>query len=383
MKSVDKKALLILGVHQNSEAYPNTCFRTRWLRESGVFETAEINVPLTAGRLGNPGGLLRKLLALARGTIAHVLVLSRFLLSKETTFVYVPYPAVFMVFLLSLLPSRGRSRRIVVDAFISVYDTVVNDRKLINRNGLVAKILFLVERRAYAFASRVVVDTRQSADFVRDLFQLDPGKVIAIPLATDESNFQPKPYVLKSTGLCRVLFVGTLIPLHGIETILEAAAILAGRRDIVFRIVGDGQEAGKIEQWKSRHDIPLQWVREWQTSEQVSNEIEHADICLGIFGAGDKTQRVCPFKMYAYAALGRPIVTGCTVWANEVLTGAGERYFDTVPIADPLALANKISQLAEDAEARKLLARNSRRLYEERLSNKLANEQLASCILSS
>jgi glycosyltransferase involved in cell wall biosynthesis len=40
------------------------------------------------------------------------------------------------------------------------------------------------------------------------------------------------------------LFVGKLIPLHGLETILAAAALLP---DVAFRVVGDGQLAGLLE----------------------------------------------------------------------------------------------------------------------------------------
>jgi len=173
-----------------------------------------------------------------------------------------------------------------------------------------------------------------------------------------------------------------LVPLHGIETILEAASILSNRKDIVFRIVGDGQDARKIEAWKSRHDVPLQWVRTWKTSEEVAREILNSDICLGIFGAGDKTQRVCPFKFYAYAAIGRPVITGATAWTDDVLKADGERFFETVPVADAVALAERISRLAGDAGMRKSLAIGSRNFYVKNLSNKIANELLATCISS-
>ena len=376
------KSLLILGVHLNSEAYPNTRFRLQDLKQSGMFDVTEINYPMSGENLSSSRGVFRKIAAVARGILAHLVVIARYALSAKPDYVYVPYPAVFVLYLISWLPARFRPVRIFTDAFISIYDTVVNDRSLLKRESLAARLLYRMEKRAYSLSTKIIVDTPQNARHLCALFSLHESKVTAIPLSTDENNFRPAPYSGGMQGNCRVLFVGTLVPLHGIETILEAAVILSDRKDIVFRIVGDGQDARKIEAWKSRHDLPLQWVRTWQSSEEVALEILNSDICLGIFGAGDKTQRVCPFKFYAYAAIGRPIITGATDWTRDVLSQAGEQPFETVPVADAVALADRICRLADDSALRKTLSIGSRRFYEHNLSNKIANEKLTSCISS-
>jgi len=380
---VKSMKLLVLGVHQNSEAYPNTRFRLQGLKQSDVFDVSEINFPMSRENLSSSRGFFGKIAAVARGILSHFVVISRYVFSAKTRFVYVPYPAVFVLYLLSWLPGRLRPDRIFTDAFISLYDTVVNDRALFLPESFAARLLFRMEKRAYSLSTKIIVDTPQSARFLCKLFSLHETKVVAVPLSTDEHNFQPVAYFGDPNGHCRVLFVGTLVPLHGIETILEAAVILSVRKDIVFRIVGDGQEARKIEMWKSRHAIPLQWVREWQSSEEVAREIVHSDICLGIFGSGDKTQRVCPFKIYAYASVGRAIITGESDWTKDIAEHAGEHYLETVPVANARALADKIARLADDVNLRKSLAAGSRKFYEENLSNKIANEQLTSCILSS
>jgi glycosyltransferase involved in cell wall biosynthesis len=208
------------------------------------------------------------------------------------------------------------------------------------------------------------------------MFNLPATQVLAIPLSTNETEFTPIAHA-PPNSVCTVLFVGTLIPLHGIAFILDAISRLAHRQDIGFRLVGDGQESAKIAAAIKPLGSRLVWVQGWQSSAQLAAEIANADICLGIFGEGNKTQRVCPFKLYAYAAMGRATITGDTQWLRE--SGAAEA-FASVPVGNGLALANRIASLAESPVERAALASASRAFYEKQLSNAVALEQLVDCL---
>ena len=379
--AVMKPKLLIMGVHLNSEAYPNTRFRIEGLKQSDQIEVSEMNFPMSTGNLYKAGGLFWKILAGIRGMFAHFMVVLKYVFSGKPDIVYAPYPAVFMVFLLSWLPGKLKPKRIFVDAFISPYDTIVNDRALRKKNSVLARILYRIEKRAYLFSTKVIVDTPQNLDFLASVFLLEKSKLVSIPLSTDEHQFKPEKYRAE-IGICRVLFVGTLVPLHGIQTILNAVSILSDRRDIVFRIVGDGQEAGKVEHWKLNNVTTLYWQRDWLPSALIAKEIERADICLGIFGSGYKTQRVCPFKIYAYAGVGRPIITGKTDWTDKLIEQTGEKFLETTPVGDAEKLAGMILKLADDSAQREKLALASRKLYDRYLSNSIANAKLLDCLLS-
>jgi glycosyltransferase involved in cell wall biosynthesis len=375
-----KNDLLVMGVHLSSEGYPNTRYRLSDLRESNVFSLSEINVPMWSEATQNRQGLSRLTRNLWRAFFAHAAVFFQYLISKRTERVYIPYPAVFLLVLLSLLPRRARPRTIVTDVFISIYDTVVNDRRLLNREGIPARLLKWMEKRAYDCADKLIVDTEQNARFLCTLFNLDESKVKAIPLSTDEDHFKPIPY-RPEARITRVLFVGTLVPLHGIKTILSAATLLSDRPDIHFKLIGDGHEAPVIESWLQTSKVPLEWKREWQPSEKIAEEISRADICLGIFGSGNKTHRVCPFKIYAYASMGRPIITGDTDWLQETSKQLGWEPFASVPVSDPTALAAKIVQLIESPTERVRVAESARKFYKTCLSNEAALAELTKHLL--
>jgi len=376
-----KRDLLVLGVHLKSEGYPNTLYRLRDLQLSGLFRINEINVPMWAENTRNRHGFSRLTRNVFRAVMAHFEVILRYLMvSRRSVRVYVPYPCVFLLFFLSCLPKRFRPERIVVDVFISLYDTIVLDRQLLKREGLPARLLKLLERRAYRYADKIVVDTEQNARFLSSLFEIPEEKTVVVSLSTDETHFKCTPYIPRP-GICRVLFVGTLVPLHGISTILEAVRLLSDRPDIHVKLIGNGQDAPLVKAWLEKNVGQLEWEKDWQTSAQIAREIARADICLGVFGVGNKTQRVCPFKIYAYAAMGRAIITGQTDWLEDSSSRLSYKPFGHVPVNNAEALAAQINLLANDPCLRAQLAINSYEFYSTHLANRLSLKKIAYSIL--
>ena len=359
----NKRSLLIVGVHQSTEAYPNTLYRVRDLRE--IFDASEVNEPLWSTPTGGWTGTRSPLRMLWRAFVSHARIAWTILSRPRYAVAYVPYPAPTVALLLSILPRRPR--KIVMDAFISLYDTAVNDRKLWPKESLKSRVLRAIERRAFDLADLVVVDTPQNAEFYAELFRLPLEKFLALPLATNEIDYAQDPY-LPIAGRCRVLFIGTLVPLHGVDTIAEAARMLVSRPDIEFRILGDGVEASKLED-AVKTTPNLTWQRRWHSAKELAEEIRRADLCLGIFGDTGKTQRVCPYKLYAYASVGRPVITGDTEWLQSAISIDGALPFFGVPVMSPRALADAIAELADAPSERMQLAEKSRYFYTSQLAN--------------
>ncbi len=368
-----KTKVCVLGVHLDSEAYPNIRYLLQELRKADWLDLAEINTPMWREGFKEQYGKTRFFMGIFRALYAHLSVITKYLRHKPAPRVYVPYPSVFTVLFLGILPRRFRPELIILDAFISLYDTLVNDRELLSPGNLISVTLKYLETMAYASANLIIVDTPQSASYLCREFNIPKDKVIHNPLFTNESCYQPQPH-RSGDAICRVLFIGTFIPLHGIETIISAAARLEGKKNIRFRIVGTGQTAASVENMVNLNN--LEWIRTWQTAETLAGLIGDADICLGIFGNSDKTQRVCPLKMYAYTACGRPVVTGDTEWARHAQAEISYKPFETVPVADDAALADSLRKLADSPDYRQQLANNGRRFYEDQLSNKIALTRL-------
>jgi len=136
----------------------------------------------------------------------------------------------------------ARGRPLVFNPLVSLHDTLVGDRARFRPRSAAAGVLRGIDHVAFRSADLVVADTAANAAYFRQAFDLPAERVAVVLVGADEPLFgpgwhPPEPF--------HVLFVGKLIPLHGVETILAAAALLP---DVPFRVVGDGQLSGLLAQ---------------------------------------------------------------------------------------------------------------------------------------
>ena len=370
----------ILGVHLKSDGYPNVTYRIQAMQASAATPLPEINYAFRTDfdTSKNQSSILNRLWSLVRFLYAHANVFVRSFGLDRRSACYIPYPGVLLLLLFSFVPRALRVRALVVDAFISIYDTAVNDRKLVRSSSVAGRLIRWVENRAYSVADVVVVDTIFSAQYFTDTFpSLQARQVVVLPLSIDESLFSSVEY-RPNRSACHVIFLGTFVPLQGVRTIAEAAVLLANHNEIHFSIIGTGQTTAIVEEiFASRECGNIKWLTDWQNKEQVRSHIISSDICLGIFGDSEKTQRVWPFKNYHYMAIGRALITGDTQCAAHLEGKSGHcRPFLTVPCGDAHALAEAITVLAASPERRSELANASREFYAAHLSSKVAADQL-------
>jgi len=146
-----------------------------------------------------------------------------------------------------------------------------------------------------------------------------------------------------STAL-RVLFLGNVRLLKGIQYFMEAARLLAGE-NVQFRAVGPSSVSHKAEAEIRRH---VDYVGPVPRS-TVPEQLRWADV-LVLPTLSEGSALVC----YEALAAGLPVVT--TPNAGSVVRDGAEGYI--VPIRAPEAIACALSRLAAD---RQLLAEMSRR----------------------
>ncbi|MHB8534697.1 MAG: glycosyltransferase [Sulfuricaulis sp.] len=375
--------ITILGVHVKSEGYPNVTFRIRDLERASLLHTREINFPFRAvlthhGIRKRSWRALQLPWAAIRLIYAHLRLFLAYFWHGRPNKLYIPYPSTIVLFCLSLLPKLWRPQYVVADCFISLYDTTVTDRELITRDSWAARALKSMESRAYRTADVIVVDTNLNAEYFMETFGLAASKVISLPLSINELVFRPAPYQ-PSVDPCTVLFIGTFVPLQGVDVIAQAIVMLGKRRDVRFRLIGSGQTAAAVERiFASELPANVEWITQWMDGERLAEEIRSADICLGIFGKGPKAQRVWPLKNYAYMAIGRAIITSDTLLTRHMLQKENSAPFLTVPCDNPAALAVAIVDLALNPGRRKEYAKNARLFYDKNLSSRIALEQLVS-----
>lgn len=250
-------------------------------------------------------------------------------------------------FVVPAIQLRLQKKVLIIDFFVSLYDTLVHDRKLLSPNNPLCRILKMLDRNALARADYVVVDTREHAAYFAGIFDIDAEKMAVLYLEADKEIYYPriKPKTLYLKDKFVVFFFGAMNPLQGAEVILESARVLEEHAGIVFLIVGPYEKIKNFERYSDLTNV--RFAARWLPQADVADYIAMSDVCLaGHFNAAvEKAARVIPGKAYSYLAMDRPVILGDNP-ANRELFSADTKNVYFVEMGDPKALADKILELA-------------------------------------
>ncbi len=236
---------------------------------------------------------------------------------------------------------------LIIDFFISIYDTLVHDRQVLSPSNPLSRVLKKLDRNALMAADHVIVDTREHAAYFSRMFGVDPNKMTVVYLEADKQMYYPRnverPSDLKDKFV--VFFFGAMNPLQGAEVILESARLLEKHGNVIFIIIGPYEKIRGFDRYAKLKNV--KFVARWLPQAEIASYIAMSDVCLaGHFNASvEKAARVIPGKAYSYLAMNRPVIFGENS-ANRELFSAGDRNAHFVKMGDPLALADKILELA-------------------------------------
>jgi glycosyltransferase involved in cell wall biosynthesis len=326
--------------------YPRNAQVISCLRRAGV-EVVERHQPVWEGReqKWNLGAGAIPRLALAEARLFRTP-------RTDADAVIVGYPGQF-----DLLAARrfARGKPVVFNPLVSLADTLVADRRRFREGSLPARVLAVVDRRALRAADLIVADTAANAEYLAGLSGLSRGRFAVCLVGAEERVFQPG---WRPEEQAAAVFVGKLIPLHGLETILEAARLAP---ELKLRVIGSGQLDPLLE----TRPPNVEWVP-WVEYEQLGEELHRASCALGIFGRSDKARRVIPNKAYQALACGVPLITADTPAARELLVNGESALL--VPPGDAPALAEALRRLTRDQTLARRIADGGLEAYRSQAS---------------
>ncbi|MGB3968228.1 MAG: glycosyltransferase, partial [Planctomycetota bacterium] len=226
---------------------------------------------------------------------------------------------------------------VVLDLFLSAYDTVVEDRALVAPGSLAAAWLRRLDARACAAADLVLLDTAVNAAYVAELTGVPAERFAWLPVH-DPDPAAPAPWPVTPPGTLRLLFFGTGVPLHGLHTLIDAVGMAPG---VHLTLVGGAADDREYARQLLRDRVALE--PEFVPPERLHRLLQRAQLVAGVFGGGGKAQRVVPFKVVHALAAGRPVLTADTPAICQWLDGSGAVFL--VPAADAVATAATLREL--------------------------------------
>ncbi len=356
---------LLFGTYDTS-MHPRITAIAEGLRANGI-DVTECNAPLgldTATRvdmLAHPWRARALLVRLAQRWTTLALSARRM---PAPDVVLVGYLGHFDVHLARLL---FRSAPVVLDHLTGASDTA-RDRRM---SGIARQVLLrMIDAAALRAADIVVVDTEEHLARLPARHRV---QAVVVPVGAPSAwHLAARTAELEDAeledaeledpgGPLRVVFYGLYTPLQGAPVIGAALNRMAGA-PVEVTMIGDGQDKAATIAAAGAGGA-VRWL-DWVPADELPALVAGHDVCLGIFGTGDKALRVVPNKVFQGAAAGCAIVTSDTAPQRRALSGAGL----LVPPGDPDALAAALLQLAGDRGELARLRRRARELAEEQFT---------------
>jgi glycosyltransferase involved in cell wall biosynthesis len=227
------------------------------------------------------------------------------------------------------------------------------------------KGLYLLERWACRVATRINVLTPAfRTDLIRRGLASDE-KIVFVPNGADVDRFVPGP---RHNGARKrfgwgdrfvVLYAGAHGRANALGQLVEAAALLRDRPDIVVAFVGDGPERAALEARARSLNLANVVFLGARPKEEMPDLVNACDVGAAVLQNNPTFRTVYPNKVFDYMACERPTLLGIDGVARDLVCEQAKAGVFAEP-ENAGALAQAILSLASDREACAQMGRNGR-----------------------
>jgi colanic acid biosynthesis glycosyl transferase WcaI len=249
-------------------------------------------------------------------------------------------------------------------------------------NSLLHTALSKIARFLYERSALIVVVTSAFKEHLIRRWCVPAQKISVIENGVETELFKPLPST--ATDALRrdlgveskflVCYVGTMGMAHGLETILDAAAILRRQEpDVLFLLVGEGAEKQRIKALAESRGLTNVKFLDQQPREKIPALILASDACLVLLKKTDVFKTVIPTKMLEFMSCERPVILAVEGQARQIVEEAGAGL--AIEPENAGSLAQAIMQLSSNPELRKTLGQKGRVYIVEKFSRSSTAER--------
>ncbi|MBO7520596.1 MAG: glycosyltransferase family 4 protein [Clostridia bacterium] len=234
------------------------------------------------------------------------------------------------------------------------------------------KLLHRISEKIYKSADRILVSSRYFSEYFEKEFGI--SDTVHLPQYAEEI-FSPDNCFKEPDGSVDLMFAGNIGAAQSVDTIIDAAALLTGIKNLKIHIVGDGSE---LERLKAKaKDMPQIIFHGRHPIEKMPEYYAMADACLVTLKSGELAATL-PGKVQTYFAAGKPVIAAADGETERVIAESESGFCGAAE--DSKALAENIKRFAE-ADKQKL-SQNARGYYEKNYSKKAFVNELEKALES-
>ena len=227
-------------------------------------------------------------------------------------------------------------------------------------------LLRLAEMVALKLADTILVATGEFGRLFAEDYHIPDDRIIVVPVGVDFERFTRSEAVRGDLGVFRVAYWGGFHPHHGVEVILEAAALLKDREEIEFILAGVGSLQPRFREKAEAMALANVRFAGYLTDEALIDVIAEADVCLGVFSTHVLARCSVTNKVFQAMSMSQPVITEDSPAVRAWFEHREHLYL--VRPEDPAALSQAILVLQSDTELRRGLGKRARQHLERSFS---------------
>ena len=267
--------------------------------------------------------------------------------------------------IMEVLIGKLLQKKIVVDYYISQYDTIVNDRKIASKDSLQGKLTLFKDRYFLNIADIVVFLNKAESAYYQKVagINLNSSKIRIIPLCIDY-----KQEILQKSRqdgeFFNVCWWGTYIPLHGLDNLIKSLSHVHNDK-IRLYLFGDSDAKAApyislIESLGLGEKIVVNNKYSFSNGKLAPFLMQNCDLAIGNFGPSEKAKTVLVNKLVDSLSLGIPCLTMKTSATAELISNN-----EGLIIAEPTPedIASKIDICARNSSDLQKIGQAGRKKY--------------------
>lgn len=232
-------------------------------------------------------------------------------------------------------------------------------------------LLAWLEKYLYKRADKIISNLPYAYAYIGKFVERD--KFVWISNGVDVSNIEYSPR--KKSEKFIVSYTGSIGLANNLQSLLDVAKELQDKKDILFRVVGDGAKKVKLQKFVKENNLQNVSIEDSVAKNEISNILQNSDLLyLGLKDSPLYKYGISLNKFFDYTASGRVVVYAGNS-KNNLIKDAGTGY--TIPPDDTNALKETIIEIyhlsnsERDAIGKKLRGYTIRNYSIEVLANKM------------
>jgi hypothetical protein len=220
------------------------------------------------------------------------------------------------------------NKKIILDFYISSFDTMIIDRHLYPIKSNKAKKYYNVDRNVLRLSDIILFLNKTESIRYSEILNITLNKLNyrIVPLAIDSKPFGRLPYLNMENEIFRICWWGAYLPLHGLEKIIYACELLVHEKfNFEFYIFGTSYKKSLpyfdiIKKKKLEDRIFINNDYSFSNNLLTNFVKTNCDLVLGNFGDSEKAKNVIVNKVIDGISMKIPVLTG--------ESNANANYFD-------------------------------------------------------